>query len=54
MAKQHLLNEDNLPPKLPVVYSDDVLNEIEYVRQRNLFEKEGLSKLFSHILYIFA
>jgi hypothetical protein len=49
MVKQYLLNEDNLPPKLPVVYSDDVMNEIEYIRQRNLFEKEGLSRLFSHI-----
>ena len=49
MVKQYLLNEDELPPKLPVIYSDDVINEINYIRERNLFEKEGLSRLFSYI-----
>ena len=49
MVKQYLLNEDELLPKLPVVFSDDVINEINYIRERNLFEIEGLSRLFSYI-----
>lgn len=49
MAKQYLLNEDKLPPKLPVIYSDDVINEIDNIKEYNQFEKEGLSKFFSYI-----
>ena len=49
MSKQYLLNEDKLPPKLPVIYSDDVINEIDNIKEYNQFEKEGLSRLFSYI-----
>ncbi len=49
MAKQHLINEDKLPPKLPVIITDEIKNEIEVIKEYNQFEKEGLLKLDSYI-----
>ena len=49
MAKQYILKEDKRPPNLPVVYSDDVINEIKNIKEYNQFEKDGLSRLFSYI-----
>lgn len=49
MIKQHRINEVKKTQKLPVVYSDDVINKIEYIKENNLFEKEGLERLFFHI-----
>lgn len=52
MANQYLLNEDNLPPKLPVIFSEEIINEIEVIKEYNQFEKEGLIKLDSYIKWI--
>lgn len=49
MIKRRLINEDNLPPKLPVVYSDEIMHKIENIKDYNQFEKDGLSKMFSHV-----
>ena len=49
MIKQYRINEVKKTQQLPVVYSDDVINKIEYIKENNLFEKDGLGMLFSHI-----
>ena len=49
MIKQYLVNEGKKVSTLPVVYSDDVINRLNYIKERNQFEKEGLSRLFSYI-----
>ena len=47
MVKQHILNEGDLPPKLPVIFSDEIADRIRDIRFYNQFDKEGLSRLFS-------
>lgn len=49
MIKQFLLNEDKLPPKLPVIFSNEIIDKIQDIRFYNQFDKEGLSRLFSYI-----
>ena len=49
MVKQHILNEGDLPPKLPVIFSDEIADRIRDIRFYNQFDKEGLSRLFSYI-----
>ena len=49
MTKQYLINEDNLPPKIPVIFSYEIMREIENFKGNNQFEKEGLLKLFYYI-----
>ena len=48
MVKQHMLNEGDLPPKLPVIFSDEIADRIRDIRFYNQFDKEGLSRLFSY------
>ena len=52
MAKRHLINEDKLPPKLPVIITDEIKNEIEVIKEYNQFERDGLLKLDSYIKWI--
>ena len=49
MDNRHLLNEEKLPAKLPVVYSNETMNTIEAIKDSNRFEEEGLSRLFAYI-----
>lgn len=48
ITKHYLINEAELS-KLPVIYSEDIKCEIDYIKEHNQFEKEGLSRLFLYI-----
>ena len=43
------LNEDKLPPKLPVVYSDYITNQIEEIINYNEGNTNGLSALMDYL-----
>lgn len=47
--KRYLLNEDKLPPKLPVVYSDTITSQIEDITNYNKGNISGLSALVEYI-----
>ena len=52
MNKQYLLNEDTLPPKLPAIYSEEIKNDIEIIKEYNQFEKQGLLELDAYIKWL--
>lgn len=52
MGTCYLANEDRLPQRLPVVYFDGIMYEIESIKDYNRFNKDGLSKLFSYIKWV--
>ena len=47
--KQYSLNEDKLPPRLPVIYSDYITSQIEDICDRNRGNVNGLSELKNFI-----
>lgn len=50
--KQYILNEDNLPPTLPIIFSDSVTSQIEDICNYNRGNDYGLSKLKKHLKWI--
>lgn len=46
---RYLLNEDNLPPKLPVIYSENITNLIEDIAEYNEGNDNGLTELSNYI-----
>lgn len=52
MLKQYLLNEDKLPQKLPVVYSDSITRQIEEISDYNRGNTNGLSALNEYVNWI--
>lgn len=50
--KQYILNEDNLPPTLPIIFPDSVTSQIEDISNYNRGNDYGLSKLKKHLKWI--
>lgn len=47
--KQYILNEDSLPPKLPIIFSDSITSQIQDICDYNRGNTYGLSALQKYL-----
>lgn len=50
--KQYFLNEDSLPPKLPIIFSDSITSQIQDICDYNRGNTYGLSALQNYLKWI--